>query len=128
MRFGRKGYILMEVILAAGIFFIAVAGMAGAMGQMVEGLTEARRERFLQNLLESKYAELRVNPLEPGEHTIETDDPAVSFRAVLEEVEILNRDGIALDNVYLLTLRAVWNPPGGGDALEREMSLYVYQP
>jgi len=122
----RRGYALLDVVLAVALFGISVTGLVQVMQQINSTSASFARDRMIQQNLEALLAEKRRMPI--GEMTYDLHDPIldITFRTYVEEVELNNGEGNELPDMYRLTAEAVFNDDGG-EQIERA-ELYLYQP
>lgn len=123
---GRRGFALLDVVLAVAIFAIAVTGLLGILQRMNETSSAFARDRLIQNRLESLLAETKF--LEPSAMTGEVYDPDfdLTFRTYVQPFEVDNGEGAALADLYELTAEVEFSDDGGPQ-LER-VRLIVHRP
>ena len=109
----RRGFLLLEVLLALGVFGIAATGFAMALDRTADLATLAQRKVKITRLLESALAEAMSYPvLEEGvtsvavEEMVEADLQIDTTIELLPEIE--NEDGQLLQEMYRIEVRAVW--------------------
>ena len=122
----RRGYILLEVITAAGVFAMAGIGLVVALNDLSHTFIRARRVTAVRVQLESKIAELRVRPLVVTKEKAAPDTEGVVYEKEVELLELQNDDKILLENLYRITIKAYWKE--GVEDQEEEAEIYVYQP
>ncbi len=111
----RRGWILLEVIVAFTIFLIALVGLMIGMNRLMDATALTRREGMLLTKLQSRLEEARFQPLEPGTFKDERpDDDGVEYIRVVEELELENIEEVPLSGLYEVTVRAMWPRQDGG--------------
>jgi len=88
------GFTLLEVMVALVIISLALAGVAGSMGQMIDTANTMRDRTYASWIAQNKIAELRLANVVPeaGSSSGETNYANVdwSWRAVVEETGVEN--------------------------------------
>jgi len=109
----RRGFLLLEVLVALGIFSMAAVAMAVAINEVSQRLSEAHREARVAASLETRLLDVALSPaLELGEFTEdEVDGMGLLWSYRVEEVEILNEDGEVLPQMYMIEVWAVQRTP-----------------
>ncbi len=109
----RRGFLLLEVLLALGVFGIAATGFAIALDRTADLAALAQRKVKITRLLESALAEAMSYPvLEEGvtsvavEEMVEADLTIDTTIELLPEIE--NEDGQLLQEMYRIEVRAIW--------------------
>lgn len=103
----RRGYLLLETVLALSIFVVAVVGLVQTLNAALDADYEQRRQTIvrvsMQNLLDAGLA--------LPEHEIEfesgPDGFGVFYRRHIEEAELRLRNGTRLEGLRLLKVEAV---------------------
>ena len=120
---GRRGFVLLEVMLAVFIFAFAIIGLARALNKMIDVELISRDEQRIRLELESRLAEAKIERLEPGVTELEPDAMGMTYVREIEVLELENIDDIVLQNLLTLRIRALRN----GDEIN-SAEVYVYQP
>ncbi|MEM0896796.1 MAG: hypothetical protein AAGJ79_07900 [Verrucomicrobiota bacterium] len=122
-----RGIIILEILLALAL--IGTVGVALTMG--LKGLADntlaARKEVVIMRNLESLLTEIhKAQELEEGVFEIAVQDEVYYERIVepLEEME--NYDGILLENMWRVAVRAEWVERG--ETVEEIAETYRYLP
>jgi hypothetical protein len=127
----RRGFLLLEMVLALGVFSMAAVGFVVALHRMSVLATSAQREMQVTRILDSALDEtLSLPVLEEGETEVEIEDPNDSSSSIkivttvelLEEME--NEDGQLLQEMYHIIVRARWME--NREAREREVDTWRY--
>ncbi len=120
-------FILLEVILAVALFGMISVGFTAALQQIALGALRSGDEMRLQRMFETFLTEAsKVAELEPGDFSIMTDENGVYYSREIEELELENMDGRALEGMFRVAIRAQWDSPGGDQ--ERLVELIRYEP
>lgn len=127
----RRGFLLLEMVLALGVFSMAAVGFVVALHRMSVLATSAQREMQVTRILDSALDEtLSLPVLEEGETEVEIEDPNDSSSSIkivttvelLEEME--NEDGQLLQEMYHIIVRARWME--NREVCEREVDTWRY--
>jgi type II secretory pathway pseudopilin PulG len=121
-----RGFVLLEVILAAGIFALAGTSLAVALSNLAKTWHQARQVEAVRVGLESRLAELRVTRLREGNETSDPDARGVVYETTVTRLEISNDEKIVLTGLYEISVSARWRE--GGEEQREKASVYVYQP
>ena len=123
---GKGGYILLELIIALGMFAIGVLGLARALNTSVEVANILNRDQRVRIGLRSFLEEVRRKPL--AEMSVSVADAAtgVTYTSSTEPVVLTTTRGGQLSDLYNLTVTASYAV--GGEAREESVSLYVHKP
>ncbi len=122
----RGGYILLELIIALGMFAIGVLGLARALNTSVEVANILNRDQRVRIGLRSFLEEVRRKPL--AEMTVSVADAVtgVTYTSSAEPVVLTTTRGGQLSDLYNLTVTASYTV--GGETREESVSLYVHKP
>jgi type II secretory pathway component PulJ len=109
----RKGFLLLEVLLAMGVFGIAATGFAVALHRTADLASTAQRKLKMTRLLESALAEAMSYPvLEEGTTSVaveEMTDQGLEIETTIELLpEMENEDGQLLQEMYRIEVVARW--------------------
>lgn len=122
----RHGYILFELVLALGIFAIAVLGLAKTLNQALETANLLKRDQIIRIGMRNFLEEIRRKPLtEMSTSTMDTTY-GVTYTSTTEPVSLRTTRGDTLTDIYNLTIKATstFNDVPQEDTL----SVYVYKP
>lgn len=110
----RKGYLLLEVVLAMAIFSLAATGFTLALQKAADASDMAAREMQITRILASALDEaLAVPVLEEGEAVMELDERQVDIQTVYERMEEMeNQDGQLLQDMWRITVTAFYMQDG----------------
>jgi len=124
----QQGFVLLEIVLAIGLFSIVAVSMTRALDQVARTSKAARSEGQVLRVLESVLAEVVHQPkLKPGGVHFDAGADGVEADATIEPVELLTRNKQRLDHMFLIRVKA-WIPDGRSRLYAREMKTYVYSP
>ncbi len=109
----RKGFLLLEVLLALGVFGIAATGFAVALHQTADLASTAQRKLKMTRLLESALAEAMSYPvLEEGTTSVAVEEMTEQSLEIETTIELLpemeNEDGQLLQEMYRIEVVARW--------------------
>jgi type II secretory pathway pseudopilin PulG len=131
----RKGFLLMEVLLAFLVFGIAATGFAVALNRTADLAATAQRKLKMTRLLESALAEAMSYPvLEEGTTAVAVDEMSDQGLEIETTVELLpemeNEDGQLLQEMYRIEVVARWFDNGQVREQMAETWRYsrLYQP
>ena len=84
----RKGYLLLEVVLAMAVFSLAATGFTLALQKAADASDMAAREMQITRILSSALDEaLAVPVLEEGEAVMELEERQVDIQTLYERIE-----------------------------------------
>ena len=128
----KKGYLLLDAILAFMVFALATTGFVVALHRMSSASVQARDELKVTRILETSLNEVLSLPvLEEQEMTDVAGDGKYDILAIIEPLEGLeNEDGMELNEIFRIRISARWYE--NGDWQEREIETWrnarLYQP
>lgn len=132
----KRGFLMMEVVLALGIFAIAATGFAIALSRTSDAAQLSQRQMQINRILESALDEaLSLPVLEEGSESVSLDEEiggaAVEIDTRIELLdEIENQDGQLLQQMYRIEVTAHWYERGEWQEEMAETWRYgrLYQP
>ncbi len=128
----KKGFLLLEVVLALGVFAIACTGLAVAFNRMAQAASLAQSELRVTRLLESALTEqLSFPTLDEGVTQIPVEGTDIELDVVIEPIEdLLNKDGEPLQEVFSIKITANWFQSGAWQSrtVETWRNNLMYQP
>jgi type II secretory pathway pseudopilin PulG len=132
----RRGFLMMEVVLAIGIFSIAATGFAMALARTADAAALAQRRMKITRILDSALREAVSLPvLEEGVTTVslreEIGGAAVEIDTTIEILDQLeNQDGQFLQQMFRIEVAANWYEDGSWKNETAETWRYgrLYQP
>lgn len=128
----RRGYILLEVILATMVFSIAVTGLVIAVHKTADAAEMGQNEMKVQRILKSALTEAVSLPtLEEGKisSTIEEKGMEIVTETIKLD-EIKNKDDQPLQEMYKIRVTAYWIQNNQKQEISAETLRYgrLYQP
>ena len=123
-----RGFVLLEIILALGLFSLVAVSMTRALNQIAQTSKAVRHEGQVLRVMESVLAQVVHQPeLKLGTRHFDAGADGVEADASIESTELLTRNKARLDHIFLIRVKA-WIPDGRAHLIEREMETYVYSP
>lgn len=131
-----RGFLMMEVVLAIGIFAIAATGFVVALARTSDAAALAQRRMQITRILDSALREAVSLPvLEEGTTTVslreEIGAAPVEIDTTIEILnELENQDGQLLQQMFLIKVTANWYQDGTWNDETAETWRYgrLYQP
>ena len=128
----KKGFLLLEVVLALAVFAIACTGLTVAFHRMAGAASLAQNELRITRILDSALTEqLSLPTLEEGVNQIPVEDTDVQLNVVIEPIEDMeNQDGEPLQEMFHIKVIANWYENGAWQERSAETWRYnpMYQP
>ncbi|MCB1224691.1 MAG: hypothetical protein KDK99_02660 [Verrucomicrobiales bacterium] len=125
---GAGGFVLLEIVMALGLFALVAVGMTQALDQISQTSKLARQEAQLMRAMESALAEVMHQPVfEQASYSFPESDDGVDATAAVQRVELFTEDEALLDHMYLIHVEA-WIKDGSEEILRRSIETYVYSP
>lgn len=121
----RSGYILLEVLLALGIFSIAVVALAVALNDTISAAVQLQKETKMVWNLESRLNQARLKRFIIGTQKLEPE-AGVSYEQEITQVDLKNEKNQTLNNLYNVKITAKWTEQNVEEV--RTAQIYVYQP
>lgn len=123
----RRGFTLLEVMLAVMIFAIAVLGLLTALQSSVDAANSFNREAAVTVALQSRLVEIEQGEFPgPGVEREGPDEMGVVYTRSIEPLTLHNRHGRTLPRLYRVQITAAWGSEEDEDNLTAE--VYVYRP
>lgn len=122
----KKGFLLLEMVLALTLFSMAATGFVVALHRMAHAATQARDQLRITRILETALNEtLSLPELEAGEMSDTAGDGSIDILAVVEPLEDLqNENGESLNEMFNIRISARWYE--NGEWQEREVQTWRY--
>ena len=121
-------FVLLEIILALGLFSLVAVAMTRALDQIAKTSKAVRSEGQVLRVMESVLAQVEHQPeLKIGGTHFDAGADGVEADATIESTDLLTRNKARLDHLFLIRVKA-WIPDGRARLIEREMETYVYSP
>lgn len=128
----RRGFMLMESILALSLFAIVGVALITALNEIGRLAYDARREGRLARIMDSELRGAMMVPiLEEGETEKTIDEFNLDIRTIVEPMtEIENQDGVALQQMFRVEVQASWYENNQWNEMSVESWRYarLYQP
>jgi prepilin-type N-terminal cleavage/methylation domain-containing protein len=120
----RRGFLLLELILALTVFGIAATGFTVALRRMAQAASMAQDELRITRILDSALVEVVSLPtLEEGKTNASVGETGIEINTTIKLIEDLKEeDGQMLNEMYLITVEARWYENGAWK--EREVSTW----
>lgn len=128
----KRGFLLLEVVLALGVFAIACTGLTVAFHRMAGAASLAQSELRITRILDSALTEqLSMPTLEEGVTQIPVEGTDVELDVVIEPIDDMeNQDGEVLQQMFHIKITANWFESGAWQERSAETWRYnpMYQP
>ncbi len=128
----HKGFLLLEVVLALGIFSIACTGLTVAFHRMAEAASLAQNELRITRILDSALTEQLSLPTQAiGVTQVPVEGTGVELDIVIEPLEELeSQEGELLQEMYHIKITANWFDNDAWQSRSAETWRYnpMYQP
>jgi prepilin-type N-terminal cleavage/methylation domain-containing protein len=120
----RRGFTLVEALVALGVFAFAVMGFMLAFESALQAAREVRREALIRQILEDRIAWLEHAPLTPTENRIEGPLPGMIIREVISPEEMLDEERTILIGFWRMRVLVEWPGSTGTETLEAGFLRY----
>lgn len=122
----RRGFLLLEMVLALMVFGIAVTGFTVALRRMAQAASMAQSELRITRILDSAIDEtLSLPVLEEGDTSATVGETGIELNTTIKLLdEMENEDGQLLQDMYDIKINARWYE--GGEWHEREVETWRY--
>ena len=122
----EKGYLLLEVVLAMGIFALAATGFSIALQKSADASDMAAREMQVTRILQSSLDEaISIPTLEEGETSQMLEERSMEIVTRYEKMEEMeNIDGQLLQEMWRITVTAYFMQ--GNTQLSRSAVTWRY--
>lgn len=128
----KRGFLLLEMILALAVFGIAATGFAVALHRMSQAASLAQSELRITRILDSALDEtLSLPVLEEGTTNTSVGETGIELDTTIKLLEELqNEDGQLLQEMYVINVTAKWFESGTWHDRSVETWRYgrMYQP
>ena len=128
----KKGFLLLEVVLALAVFAIACTGLTVAFHRMAGAANLAQNELRITRILDSALTEqLSLPMLEEGVTQIPVEGTDIELDVEIEPIEDMeNQDGELLQQMFHIKVIANWYENGAWQQRSAETWRYnpMYQP
>lgn len=122
----RRGFLLLEMVLALAVFGMAATGFAVALKKMAEAATLAQNELQITRILDSALDEtLSLPTLEEGVTPSTVGDSGIELDTTIELLDEMEaEDGQLLQEMYRIQVDARWYD--NGEWQERSVETWRY--
>lgn len=121
----ERAFSLFEVLIALGVFAIAVTGLAIGLQSAVEAAISARERSLSRFVIESRLAAAMTDPPLDGKREIDgRTNNGVSVLETFEPVELMNTNGQILPGMWKLRVTA----KSTRSEVEETAEILVYRP
>jgi type II secretory pathway component PulJ len=122
----RRGFLLLEMVLALAVFGMAATGFVVALHRMSAAASLAQSEMRITRILDSALDEtLSLPVLEEGKTNTSVGDTGIELNTTIELIEDLeNEEGQLLQEMYRIHIQARWY--SNGEWQEREVETWRY--
>ena len=121
----RRGFTLFEVLIALGVFAIAVTGLAIGLQSAVEAALSARQRALARFVIESRLAAAMTDPPLDGKRTIDgATNNGISVVETFEQVELQDTNGQIIPGMWKLHVAAEF----GRDPTKEQAEILLYRP
>lgn len=135
----RAGYVLLEIIIALGLFSAVAVSLVKALHMTSRTASLIQDELKIERILQSAMIDALSNPnLEEGRETVDLTDitgDEVSFftgqiETIIEPMELENEDGQLLQNMFRIEVIFHWETEDGWQQQRAETWRYamLYKP
>ena len=128
----KRGFLLLEMVLALAVFGIAATGFAVALNRMADAAGLTQSELRITRILDSALDEtLSLPTLEEGETHSVVGKTDIKLKTTIQlKDDLQNEDGVALQDLYRIQIVATWS--NNGIAQQRSVETWrngkMYQP
>ena len=120
----RRGFTLVEALVALGVFAFAVMGFMLAFESALQAAREVRREAILRQILEDRMAWLEHAPLARMENRIEGPLPGMIIQEEIAPETMLDEQRTILEGFWRVRVLVEWPGPEGPETLEAGFLRY----
>lgn len=121
----RGGFTLFEVLVALGVFSIAVTGLAIGLQSAVDAALSARERALARFVIESRLAAAMTDPPLDGKREIDgRTNNGVSVLETFEQVELKDTNGQIIPGMWKLGVTAETSRGG----MKERAEILVYRP
>lgn len=122
-----RGFTLLEVLIALGMFVLAVGGLALALDRAFSASIILRRDGEIRQQIESLIDQAMILPIDRLQQGIESEPDAlgVKYSTIAEPVEdLVNKEQETLGGIWKITVRAAWEEGGRDEEWKEEFLRY----
>jgi type II secretion system protein I len=119
----NRAFTLFEVLIALGVFAVAVTGLALALQSAVDAALNARSRMLARTMIESRLASAMANPPLDGRREIDgRTNNGIHVLETFEQAEIRDTNNAILPSMWRLKVTA--EPTRGGTKEIAEILVY----
>jgi type II secretion system protein I len=120
-----RAFTLFEVLIALGVFAVAVTGLALALQSAVDAALNARSRMLARTMIESRLAAAMANPPLDGQREIDgRTNNGIHVLETFKQAEIRDTNNAILPSMW--TLKVTAEPVRGG--IKEIAEILVYRP
>lgn len=124
----RRGFVLLESLLALSIFGMIATGFTIAIFQVGKAAAGTGERMRIQRQVETLLTEAsKAVEFEPGDEALGEDEKGVYYSRIIEEMEVINMDGQPLQSMFRVAIVAEWTDQSGRE-LSRIAEQIRYEP
>jgi type II secretion system protein I len=121
----KRAFTLFEVLIALGVFAIAVTGLAIGLQSAVDAALTARQRALARFVIESRLASAMTDPPLDGKRTIEArTNNGIAVVETFEQVELHDTNGQIIPGMWKLKVVAELGKAGAKEQAE----ILVFRP
>ena len=125
----RRGFMLLEALLAVTIFALGVITLGRCVSQCVAAERLKEEDVLARRLLENRWAEIEAGTgTLPTESTEEFDEKSpfhlLKLRITSVPIEKKNENEEKIEGLFAVTMTALWQ--SDGEEWSKELMFYVY--
>jgi type II secretion system protein J len=122
----RGGFTLLEVLMALGVFAIAVVGMMVALNAVLESAQDARLQQIVRQRLENHLAFLEAGPIKEVNRKVDLDSPKMTITETVRREQVHNANRTVLEGFWRVEVVAEWEI--GGVKQKDQASILRFAP
>lgn len=122
------GFALYEVLIGLTIFVVGVLALGRSIENCLNASILTAEDSRIRQILSNRMAEIQASPGVPDstkESKVDTGYGIVKLIQKTVPAQLTEEDGVELNGVNLVTLRAEWER--GGAAQSESIQFYVYR-
>jgi type II secretory pathway component PulJ len=127
----RRGFLLMEVVLAMMVFAVMSVGFTRALSAMRRNSQLVSEQMQIAQVVDSALTEaLTLSSLEEGETLSSVGENNMEVLTIVEPLELENEEGRVLQQMFSIRIIATWNKNGQQHEVSAEgwRNLRLYKP
>lgn len=110
---GKRGaFTLLEVLMALGVFAIAVVGMMVALNAILVSAQDARLQQIVRQRLENHLAFLEAGPVKEVNRKVDLDSPKMTITETVRREQVLNANRTVMEGFWRVEVVAEWEIDG----------------